>query len=127
MGITTPMLEAVPKPGIYKEPSGLQLDPVDEQMKAIFHVSPDCGWPKLRDFFGRIKQDLTATIYEWQAEHISDSLYTAIHSVNGHLKMVTQKAGTQEAVEEMQQKLGDNFEHIWASVGSGKIVQALIT
>jgi len=118
-----PELEAVPKPGVYKEPPELQLDPVtDERIKAIFHISPDSGWPNLRDFFGRIKQNLTATIYEWDAEHISDALYNAIHSKNGHLKMVTQKPGTQAAVKDMQLKLGENFEHIWASAGPGKIV-----
>jgi hypothetical protein len=123
LSVEMPTFEALPRPGVYKEPPGLELDPVtDEQIKAIFHVSPDCGWPNLRDFFGRIRQNLTATIYEWDAEHISDALYTAIHSNNGHLKMVTQKPGTEEAVEAMQQKLGDSFEHIWASVGSGKIV-----
>jgi S1-C subfamily serine protease len=123
MGVIAPLLEAVPKPGVYREPPVLQLDPVtDERIKAIFHVSPDSGWPNLRDFFGRIKQSLTATIYEWEAEHLSNALYTAIHSNKGHLKMVTQKAGTKVAVEEMQQKLGSDFEHIWASVGSGMIV-----
>jgi S1-C subfamily serine protease len=122
-GVEMPGLEAVPKPGIYREPPELQLDPVtDEQIKAIFHVSPDCGWPNLHAFFQRIKHNLTATIYEWEAQHISDALYTAINSADGHLKMVTQKPGTQEAVEEMQQKLKDNFEHVWASVGAGKIV-----
>lgn len=122
MGLTLPEAEAVPKPGVYREPPELQLDPVNERMKAIFHMSPDSGWPNLRDFFGRIRQNLTATIYEWDAEHISDALFNAIHSKNGRLKMVTQKPGTREAVEKMQLSLGESFEHTWASVGSGKIV-----
>lgn len=123
MGVTLPEIEAVPKPGVYKEPPDLKLNPVtDEKMRAIFHVSPDSGWPNLRDFFGRIKTKLTATIYEWDAEHISNTLFNSIHSKEGHLKMVTQKQGTQAAVEDMQKKLGKKFEHVWASVGSGKIV-----
>jgi PLD-like domain/Trypsin-like peptidase domain len=123
LGLNIPELEAVPKPGIYKEPPSLKLDPVtDEKMKAIFHVSPDSGWPNLRDFFGRIQKRLTATIYEWDAQHISEALFQAIKPNNRRLKMVTQKPGTLEAVEEMQQKLGNKFDHVWASVGSGKIV-----
>ncbi|WBV51982.1 phospholipase D-like domain-containing protein [Chryseobacterium gambrini] len=122
MGINIPQLETVPKPGVYKEPPYLKLDPITEKVKAIFHVSPDSGWPNLRDFFSRIKKNLIATIYEWDAQHISDALFQAINPDNRCLKMVTQKPGTQKAVQEMQQKLGKKFEHVWASVGSGKIV-----
>lgn len=122
LGLAMPEPEAMPRPGVYKEPPDLQLDPVNEQMKAIFHMSPDSGWPNLRDFFGRIKHNLTATIYEWEDGHISDTLFNALHSKEGRLKMVTQKPGTKEVVEKMLLLLGENFEHVWASVGSGKIV-----
>lgn len=123
LGIEMPVLEALPKPGIYREPPEIQLAPVTgERIKAIFHVSPDSGWPNLRTFLERIKHNLTATIYEWQSDHISETLYSSISSIDGHLKMVTQKPGTEDAVEDMRKKLGDSFEHVWASVGSGKIV-----
>lgn len=122
LGISLPEREAVPKAGAYREPPGLKLAKVRAQMKAIFHVSPDSGFPNLKAFFERIEKRLTATIYEWEAAHISDSLYHAISSNDGHLKMVTQKPGTKEAVEQMKSKLGDKFDHVWASVGAGKIV-----
>jgi hypothetical protein len=122
LGISLPELEAVPKSGVYKEPPSLKLEKVHAQMKAIFHVSPDSGFPNLKSFFERIEKNLTATIYEWDAKHISDSLFKAISSNNGNLKMVTQRPGTKEAVEEMKSKLGAQFDHVWASVGAGKIV-----
>lgn len=122
LGVDIPGLEAVPRPGVYREPPNLNFTHVNEEMKAIFHVSPDSGWPNLRDFFSRIKKNLTATIYEWDAQHISDAIVDAIKPGNNHLKMVTQKQGTVVAVEEMQRKLRNKFEHVWASVGSGKIV-----
>ncbi len=122
LGIDMAGLEAPAHPGVYREPPNLSLDPVNENMKAIFHVSPDSGWPNLKAFFGRIEGKLTATMYEWEAEHISKSLFDAINNVGGQLTMVTQKPGTKDAVKEMQDKLGAKFDHVWASVGGGKIV-----
>lgn len=122
LGVMMPGLEAVPKAGVYREPSNLKLVRVKEQMKAIFHVSPDSGFPNLKAFLGRIEERLTATIYEWEAQHISDALYDAISTAEGRLKMVTQKPGTAQAVADMKDRLGDRFEHTFASVGAGKIV-----
>jgi hypothetical protein len=93
-------------------------------MRAIFHISPDSGFPNLRDFFGRVRRRLTATMYEWEAEHISAAIEAAVAPGSRKLKMVTQRAGTQAAVEDMKSLLGSpsKFEHAWASVGAGKLI-----
>jgi hypothetical protein len=122
LGVDLEALEAFAKPGVYREPPNLALEPVRENMQAIFHVSPDSGFPNLKAFFARVDKRLTATIYEWDAEHISDAIEAAIAPPGNTLKMVTQKAGTREAVEQMKDRLGSKFKHRWASVGSGKIV-----
>jgi|SoiMethySBSTD1v2_1073268.scaffolds.fasta_scaffold03546_14 trypsin-like peptidase/phospholipase D-like protein len=122
LGIDLAALEAPPKPGGYQEPPNLSLTPVQERMKAIFHISPDSGFPNLRAFLGRVRRRLTATMYEWEAEHISDAIEQAIKPGERKLKMVTQLAGTREAVADMQGRLGDDkFDHRWASVGAGKL------
>jgi V8-like Glu-specific endopeptidase len=122
LGIDLAALEAPPKPGGYQEPPNLSLDPVQERMQAIFHISPDSGFPNLRNFLGRVKRRLTATMYEWEAEHISDAIEQAISPGDRKLKMVTQRAGTRDAVADMQTRLGDGkFDHQWASVGAGKL------
>ena len=122
LGIDLAALEAPPKPGGYREPSDLSLDPVRERMKAIFHISPDSGFPNFRAFLGRVRQRLTATMYEWEAEHISDAIEQAIAPGERKLKMVTQLAGTRDAVADMQTRLSDGkFSHAWASVGAGKL------
>jgi phosphatidylserine/phosphatidylglycerophosphate/cardiolipin synthase-like enzyme len=36
--------------------------------------------------------------------------------------MVTQRQGTLAAVEDMEQKIGSKFKHVWASVGAGKLI-----
>jgi hypothetical protein len=120
-GIPLPAsIEEVPRPGSYREPPRLQLKAVKERMKAVFHVSPDSGWPNLKAFISRIEGRLTATMYEWEAPHISDALFKALR--RGRLKMVTQRSGTKGAVEEMKQKLRDRFEHVWASTGAGGLI-----
>ena len=127
IGIDLSTLEARARPGGYREPTNLSLEPVKERMKAIFHVSPDSGFPNLKAFLGRVRRHLTATMYEWDPNHISDAIEEAIAPQGRSLKMVTQKntpaGGTKKAVADMQERLGeDKFEHVWASVGSGKLI-----
>ena len=124
LGIDVAALEAPPKPGGYREPPDLALTPVQERMRAIFHISPDSGFPNLRDFLGRVRRRLTATMYEWEADHISDAVEAAIAPGSRKLKMVTERAGTREAVEDMKNRLSapGKFEHVWASVGAGKLI-----
>ncbi|MFB9080572.1 phospholipase D-like domain-containing protein [Flavobacterium procerum] len=113
---------AAPKPGAYREPQSLELPRVVEYMEAIFHVSPDSGWPNLKNFLGRVTNKLTATMYEWEAEHISKAIFEAVQNCNGSLKMVTQNDGTDKAVDNMKSRLGSKFEHVWSSVGKGKLI-----
>lgn len=124
LGIDVAALEAPPRPGGYREPPDLTLSPVRERMRAIFHISPDSGFPNLRAFLGRVHRRLTATMYEWEADHISDAIEAAIAPGSRKLKMVTQRAGTEAAVEDMKNRLGSasKFEHVWASVGAGKLI-----
>ncbi|BBO30447.1 phospholipase D-like domain-containing protein [Lacipirellula parvula] len=129
LGIDMTVLERRARPAGYREPPGyndpnseMALKPFKAPMNAIFHVSPDSGFPNLKDFFGRVEDNLTATMYEWGAEHISDAIEAAISPRGNTLRMVTQKRGvgegdaTESAVEDMQERLGDKFSHVWASV-----------
>ncbi|WP_417353191.1 trypsin-like peptidase domain-containing protein [Flavobacterium alkalisoli] len=123
LGINPSFYLELPKPGVYMSPPPpLKLIRCTEKMDAIFHVSPDSGWPNLKKFLENVEEQLTATIYEWDAEHISDILYEIISTGSRRLKMVTQKTGTKEAVQALKMRLGTKFEHRWASVGRGKIV-----
>jgi hypothetical protein len=124
VGIDLAALEAPPRPGGYREPPDLSLDPVEGHMTGSFHLSPDSVFPNLRDFLGRVRERLTATMYEWDADHISDAIARAIRPDGRTLKMVTQRAGTEGAVENMKRRLGSpgKFEHVWASVGAGKLI-----
>ena len=124
LGVDLAALEARARPGAYREPPNLSLDPVKEPMKAVFHISPDSGFPNLRGFLGRVRRRLTATMYEWEAAHISDAVEGAIDPGQRKLKMVTQRQGTHEAVDDMKNRLqpAAKFAHMWASVGGGRLI-----
>jgi len=127
LGVDTEALEAPSKSGFYREPPDLHLDPVKEKIKAVFHVSPDSGFPNLKAFLGRVKKHLTATMYEWQPTHISDAIEAAMQGTGRTLKMVTQPhlgiaEGTEDAVADMRKRIGAKFEHVFASVGSQKLI-----
>lgn len=122
LGVDMSFLEAPARPGGYREPSNVFLERVNEQMRVVFHVSPDSGFPNLRRFLGRVRKHLTATMFEWEPNHISDAIEAAMQGAGRSLRMVTQRQGTREAVEDMQQRLGTKFKHVWASVGSRKLI-----
>lgn len=122
LGLDLSILEARPRPGLYREPPGLSLTPpIKEKVKAVFHVSPDSGFPNLKAFLGRIKQHATATMYEWDVNHISAALVSALNNNRAELRMVTQFEGTRAAVDDLKAKLPGRFHHAWASVGGGKL------
>lgn len=121
LDIEDPFAEARAKPGQYREPPNLKLARVNSRMQAIFHVSPDSGFPNLKAFIGRVQTKLTATMYEWEPNHISDAIATVI-GTGKSLKMVTQQKGTAKAIAAMKTRLGRRFQQVWASAGAGGIV-----
>jgi V8-like Glu-specific endopeptidase len=122
LNVNLEALEAPPRPGEYREPHNLPLVQVNEKMKAIFHVSPDSGFPNLKAFLGRVKNHLTATMYEWEPNHVSDAIAQAIAPADRTLRMVTQRQGTEQAVNDIRGRLGKKLMHVWASVGRGRLI-----
>ncbi|MEO7684279.1 MAG: phospholipase D-like domain-containing protein [Gemmatimonadaceae bacterium] len=127
LGLDLEELEAPSKGGQYREPKHLTLAPVEERMQAVFHVSPDAGFPTLKKFLGRVKSHLTATIYEWEPTHISTAIEEAMEGTGKTLTMVTMPhfgiaQGTQDAVADMRKRIGKKFKHVFASVGYGKLI-----
>lgn len=122
LGVDLSAFEERARPGRYREPSNLSLEPVRERMKARFHVSPDSGFPNLKAFLGRVERHLTATMFEWEPNHISDAIEAAMSPDGNSLRMVTQRKGTREAVEDIRSRIGNKFKHVWASVGAGKLI-----
>src|SRR5262245_15889414 len=129
LGVDFAAVERPGRPAGYKEPPGyanqsseMFLGRVNEAMDATFHVSPDAGFANLKAFLGRVKKHLTATMYEWEPNHVSDAIEAAMRGNGRTLRMVTQKRGvgesnaTESAVDDMKRRIGGKFKHVWASV-----------
>lgn len=110
-------LEAVPSIN-YEPPQDLSLDEVEDEMFAVFHVSPDAGWPELEEFLSRTRESLTIGLYNFATDHIKDALGAAVSPGNRTFDLVLGDAGldrdhTDEfeaaLVEEFSNTMGDRF------------------
>lgn len=130
LGIDTAVFEKPSNPAGYREPPGyddpdseMYLARIREPMDACFHVSPDAGFRELKGFILRARRHLTATMYEWDAPHISDEIARSVNDRGVTLRMITQKSGTEESVTDMMERVGE-FDHVWASVtGRNRLIQ----
>jgi phosphatidylserine/phosphatidylglycerophosphate/cardiolipin synthase-like enzyme len=104
----------------YTPPPGVTLDPVHEQMTLTLHVSPDEGWAKLSEFLGATKRDLVVGMYDFTSAHILDFLETAMAGKKMTLtldhppKNPTADQTDEETVQDLDSKLGGDFESAWA-------------
>jgi hypothetical protein len=120
-------LEGFPRT-TYKPPTAFALTPVQEKMTVTCHVSPDAGWPVLREFLQGTKTRLTAGVYNFTAPHIIDGVAGAVKD-NRKLALVMQAGESMagkphdipehDTVARYQKELGDRFAFAWASVGAG--------
>ncbi len=110
-------------PGNYVPPRDIQLRQVDRDMRAIFHASPDSGFPVFKEFLAKTRRSITATMYEFEAPHVLDALLNAVKPGKRTLKMVThyKEQAMTDNMDKLARVLGDRFEHRWASVGGGKL------
>lgn len=110
----------------YVPPANTPLNAVTETMTVICHASPDAGWRNLRQFLLDTKQRLTATMYEFNATHIRDTL---IEALDGEKTMrLILDGGQPNAVpgssdisknaarSSLQTALKQRFASVWAAV-----------
>jgi V8-like Glu-specific endopeptidase len=111
----------------YKKPQGFELEEVDEEMTVTCHVSPDAGWPTLRDFLRGTKKTLTIGMYDFTAPHIIDGVLEAVRNDPRKLTLVLQEKAAmggkpndipeEKTLKRYRQELGSRFDHAPASVG----------
>ena len=104
----------------YELPQDLSLDAVDEEMFAVFHVSPDAGWTELREFLSRTRESLTIGLYNFATEHVKEELVNAVSADGRTFDLVLGDAGIdrahtdefeRELVDEFEALMGDRFRH----------------
>jgi hypothetical protein len=116
-------LAAFAPPRSYQPPDE-PLNPVKEEMTVVCHASPDAGWRNLGQFLEGTQQRLTATMYEFTARHILDTLLGTLQAPR-HMRFILD-AGPQTqrqhevSKEEARQALADalqqRFTFVWAPV-----------
>jgi hypothetical protein len=122
-------LEGLPRT-TYKKPTEFALEEVNEKMSVTCHVSPDAGWPTLREFLKGTKNRLTAGVYNFTAPHIIDGVSEAASQFPGILSLVMQANEAlggpakkndrpeKETLARYRKELGDDrFHFSWSSVG----------
>jgi hypothetical protein len=111
--------EAVP-PIRYLKPDRSRLTEVNEKMRAIFSVSPDAGWPQLKDFLGQIKKSLTLGLYNFSTNHVKEHLLDVLDKERASFKLVLGRSGIDKYnIERFEEKflkdtglrLGDRFNY----------------
>jgi len=114
----------------YAAPAGVPLQKVTAPMKVTAHVSPDAGWPQLKDFLGGTQRRLTVGMYDFGAPHIADAV-AAAGSKSGfnHMTLTIQPGedvgeGTkaddltdEEVVDKLSNAMGAKFENAWVKIG----------
>jgi V8-like Glu-specific endopeptidase len=119
----------------YEEPEGLTLEEVVEPMEVTCHVSPDDGWPVLRDFLGRAEKSLTLGMFDLSAPHIVKKLNVLGEGPNFRFNLAIQRglAGGNQAltgekkddipeervVENLREIMEDRFRQAYVDVTGG--------
>ena len=98
-------------------------------MTVICHVSPDAGWPTLREFLGGTKAKLTIGMYDFTAPHIIDGVLGAVEDDPRDLTLVMQEGEAltgkpddipeEKTIDRYRDSLGDRFDYAPASIGAG--------
>jgi V8-like Glu-specific endopeptidase len=106
------------------------LDPITDDMHVIAHVSPDNGWPQLKNFLKATKKRLVVGMYDFGAQHIVDAVKSAGGTAQFEkMTMAIQKgqdtgSGTkvddltdQQTIDEIRAALGPKFESAFVKIG----------
>lgn len=82
--------ERVPTIG-YKPPASAILEEVEQPMKVICHVSPDDGWPVLKDFLAGSPKTITLGMFDLTAPHIVDRFKALAADPNFKMNLAIQQ------------------------------------
>jgi hypothetical protein len=119
----------------YEPPPNVRLNEVTDAMTVICHVSPDAGWPTLRDFLDATGERLTIAMYDFTAPHILSRLRSAMSNAGGALRLILGPGESLPGPDEEDSTKADDlpertiirrlattlrgrFQNFWASVGS---------
>ncbi|MEO6733625.1 MAG: phospholipase D-like domain-containing protein [Ferruginibacter sp.] len=123
----------------YFPPDGVTLKKIsNKEMRVVACVSPENGWKQLKPFIEGTKQTMTLAMFDLGAPHIIESLENLGDKQGFRNFIMTLQPGQslkkdrendendtkrfdktdQEAVDILEEKLGDRFEISWIHIGS---------
>jgi hypothetical protein len=76
----------------YKAPPGVPLDEINDVMTVTCHVSPDDGWPVLKEFLGGTKKQLTVGMYDFTAPHVLETVKQSLQPARRTLNLILDPA-----------------------------------
>jgi pimeloyl-ACP methyl ester carboxylesterase len=127
----------------YEPPPGAKLQAVKGPIRLACHVSPDAGWPTLKQFFEAVRRKLVVGMYDFTAPHVLESLQQALVRTDGELQIVLdpqlalQTGGdgenpkahdrTEDDVREaLEDSLAGRLSFVWAAVKTaGKVSESI--
>jgi hypothetical protein len=115
----------------FPPPDAPALDKITATMRVIAHVSPDHGFPVLKDFLTATKRRLVVGMYDFGAQHILKAITDTTKGDPGFKKftMAIQHGedtgkGTkaddltdEETIDKLKNALGSKFESAWVKIG----------
>ena len=121
------------KPRIpYAAPQGISLKKVSGTFPIICHVSPDAGWPTLREFLRGTESSLTVGIYDFTSGHILEEVSRDLAhkefeiTLDNPSRNPTADQTDSETIAFLTERLGRGFESAWALVRTNKAIREWI-
>lgn len=112
----------------YTSPTGFPLNPVRASMSVTCAVSPDAGFPTLRDFLAATGLRLTVGMYEFSIRHIVNALFAGLDT-SKKLKLVLDShedpggdISEPDLNELLKTSLSNRMSFAWAAVKGRKTV-----
>ncbi|MGJ3701286.1 trypsin-like peptidase domain-containing protein [Variovorax sp. AFSI2.2] len=114
----------------YVPPPDLDLASVTDTMRVKAHVSPDAGWPVLREFIQAARTRLVGAMYEFTADHIRlaltetaqapqfEELTLVLDSARGSIRNAPTVRDSDAMVRDLRNALGDKLRVAWVKLGS---------
>ncbi len=112
----------------YKPRPQLPLNPVRDVAAVTLSVSPDCGWPVLKEFLKGVETQLTVGMYDFTAPHILKAVIDTTKKSPRELNLVLQAGedtgsgskkndGTDvQTRDSLAAELKKRFDFSWASI-----------
>ena len=108
----------------YEPPPGGGLAELEAPMRVNCHVSPDAGWPVLKEWLAGTEERLTVGMYDFTAPHIASTLLELFRE-SGTLSLCIQKGQAgggspsrpeNEILDDLRASMGDRFDQGFADV-----------